>query len=260
MDPFIEAGDDWPDFHDKLISEIERELSAALPADYVIRIAKRTYIELSLADDESSVFVPDVAVAHRPQTRRKRGSRSRSGSGSVTLLEQPVRMRPPAEFEYREIYLEIYDRSTPRRLVTSVEILSPANKRRDSVGWNQYLQKRQVMLQGAANFIEIDLLRTGERMPMADPWPDSPYYLLVARKTQFDECLVWPAYSVRPMPEIPVPLLPGVREPILRLQPLIDEVYRRSRYDIDYAAKPQFPLSNDEVVLISGKKSPRRRS
>ena len=43
-------------------------------------------------------------------------------------------------------------------------------------------RKRLAFLSGYANFVEIDLLRRGRRMPMVSPWPDSPYYLLVCRK------------------------------------------------------------------------------
>ena len=45
MDPFIEACGLWGDFHDKLVGEIERELSRRLPARYVARIRERTYVE-----------------------------------------------------------------------------------------------------------------------------------------------------------------------------------------------------------------------
>jgi Protein of unknown function (DUF4058) len=139
MDPFIEAGDYWGDFHDKLIGEIERDISARIPDRYVVRLAKRSYIEL------------------------------------------------------------------------------------------------------------------------ADDWPVSPYYLLVARRQVLDQGLVWPAFSVRPLPQIPVPLLPADPDLHLSLQPMVDAIYRRSRYDIDYARSASLPLSAEERALISpARKSPKR--
>jgi hypothetical protein len=38
--------------------------------------------------------------------------------------------------------------------------------------------------------MEIDLLRGGQRMPMLDSWPDSPYTLLIGRAGS-PLCRVW---------------------------------------------------------------------
>ena len=87
------------------------------------------------------------------------------------------------------------------------------------------------------NFVEIDLLRRGRRMPMDDEWPDSPYCLLVGRKAEAPRCSVWRAYSTRPLPEIPIPLAPPEADLPLSLQPLIDATYWRGRsteVNIDY--------------------------
>src|SRR5262249_3912993 len=78
--------------------------------------------------------------------------------------------------------IDIFELEPERRLVTSIEVLSPSNKKKGSEGWNQYLRKRQALLLGKANLVEIDLLRGGSRLPMLDPRPESPYSLLVARK------------------------------------------------------------------------------
>jgi hypothetical protein len=58
-------------------------------------------------------------------------------------------------------------------------------------------------LLGKANLVEIDLLRGGTRFPMLDPWPASPYTVLVARAEHAPRCKVWPAYFDRPLPAIP---------------------------------------------------------
>jgi hypothetical protein len=62
----------------------------------------------------------------------------------------------------------------PAKLITCIEVLSPSDKRSGTEGSHQYTHKLQVYLEGAANFVEIDLLRGGRRMPMRDGWPDSP--------------------------------------------------------------------------------------
>src|SRR5207302_6933272 len=105
----------------------------------------------------------------------------------------PITMRALVETEYREGFLEIRELNPERKLITCIEALSPSNKRPGTPGWLQYIRKRQAYLEGAAHFVEIDLLRSGRRMPMADEWPDSPYYLLVSRKHEAPNASVWPA-------------------------------------------------------------------
>ena len=163
-----------------------------------------------------------------------------------------VVMGPEVQTEYRETYLEIRELNPQHRLVTSLEVLSPSNKRQNSPGWEQYLRKRQVLLEGQANFVEIDLLRGGQRMPMADDWPDSPYYLLVARKKEPLRCAVWAAHFRHALPEIPVPLRPPDGDVSLALQPLIDSVYARSRYDqdIDYRQPLRPPSSAADAAWL----------
>jgi hypothetical protein len=253
MDPFIEASGLWEDFHEKLVGEIERDLSARLPDRYVVRLAKRAYIELLDPENASRWMIPDVGIARRKRGRVRLAAakkrRADVGAGTA-VLDQPVVMHALVETEFHEAYVEIYETGAARRLVTSLEVLSPANKRRDTVGWSQYLKKRQVFLQGAANFIEIDLLRGGDRMPMQDDWPDSPYYVLVARKHEAGQCRAWPAYSVSPIPRIPVPLLPTDSDIPLELQPLVAAVYARSRYDLDYRQATSLKLTTEEVRLL----------
>jgi hypothetical protein len=95
--------------------------------------------------------------------------------------------------EHTEGYLEIYELHPERRLVTCIEALSPSNKRYGTPGWHQYVRKRQAYLAGAANFVEIDLLRGGRRMPMFHAWPEAPLLHPGLSKTEAP-CTVWPAH------------------------------------------------------------------
>src|SRR5262249_39415800 len=110
---------------------------------------------------------------------------------------EAVELRAFVEQEFEDTFIDIL-RPEDHRLVTSIEVLSPTNKRRRSVGWRKYLRKRQALLLGKANLVEIDLLRGGARMPMLDPWPASPYVLLVAREERAPRCRVWPLPSTAP--------------------------------------------------------------
>jgi len=230
MDPFVEASGLWEDSHQEIISEIKHSLAARVPKRYVVRGGERSYVALAHAEDEDRhAFLPDVAVA----------SKRSSAKG-------------PAKTEYREPFLEIRQVEPDHKLITGVEVLSPSNKRPGTKGWRLYYRKRLAYLSGYANFVEIDLLRGGRRMPMVSQWPDSPYYLLVCRKKQAPRCSVWPASLTEPLPPIPIPLLPPDPDISLDLQPFVAAIYARSRYerDIDYRRPLQPPLTPPEQAWL----------
>jgi hypothetical protein len=156
----------------------------------------------------------------------------------------------PGERSFIEISQDDED---GRRLVTCIEVLSPSNKRGGTPRWEVYLRKRQALLVGEANLVEIDLLRGATKMPMLDPWPASPYTLLVARRSRASDYRVWPAFFQRPLPPIPVPLEPPDADVLLAVQPLIDAIYARSRYgrDIDYSRPLQPLLGEAEVAWLA---------
>jgi len=72
------------------------------------------------------------------------------------------------------------DRET-LRIVTLIELLSPTNKRAGGDGREQYLDKREEIIQSRTNLVELDLLRGGQRLPMQGDLPRADYYALVRR-------------------------------------------------------------------------------
>src|SRR5260370_966301 len=185
MDPYIEVSHLWEDFHNKLIGEIERALSARVPDRYVVRTPERSYIALaeSEGEDDERSFAPDVAVASRRKSA-KTTRKSKRSAGGLAVHDAPgsVMMRALVKAEYREPFLEIRQVDPEHKLVTGIEVLSPSNKRPDTKGWRLYQRQPLAYLSGHANLVDLDLLRLARRMPMVSAWPDSPYYLLVCRK------------------------------------------------------------------------------
>jgi hypothetical protein len=252
MDPYIESFGLWQDFHSKLIGEIERTLSSVLPERYVVRTGERAYVAIgSSSGDAGHEFLSDVVVA---STRGPDagGSSVAETPGAAEPETAPVLMQALFQAEYREVFLEIRQTEQERRLVTGIEILSPSNKRPGTKGWRLYQRKRQVYLRGLAHFVEFDLLRRGRRMPMADRWPGSPYYLLVCRKQEAPRCTVWPAHFVRPLPDLSIPLAAPDPDITLALQPLVNAVYARSHYDrdIDYRRPLNPPLCPTDAAWL----------
>jgi hypothetical protein len=199
----------------------------------------------------SRPFLPDVSVTTE---RRKKVSRKKGGTAVAepVLKAGPVLMRAFIEEEHREAFVEIYEATPEQRLVTCIEVLSPSNKRPHTPGWDIYLRKRQSLLLGDTHLVEIDLLRDGQRMPMLDPWPDSPYTILVARARKYDLCQVWPVYFRIPAPSVPIPLAKPDPDILLDLQPMIDSIYQRSRYErsIDYSKPLDPPLDAAEALWL----------
>lgn len=243
MDPYIEASGRWRSFHSRLISRIVDMLEEVLPAKYRVLPEEREVIELVEEEGKSSrSMYPDAGISGPLNPF--------STSTSLALLEQvvdseQVSLRPRISEEFREQFIEIVAVGPGRRLVTSIEILSPTNKRAGTVSWALYLRKRQALLLSESNLVEIDLLRGGEAMPMHDPWPDSPYRLLVSRGHKETTCRVWPASFRKRLPVIVIPLDATDPEIALDLQPMIDSIYERSRFheDIDYTTPLDPPLN-----------------
>jgi hypothetical protein len=231
MDPYIEACGLWEDFHNHLIEEIYRAIATVLPRGYTAGTAVRSYVVLMESEGKDEHLAkPDVAVTE---------SVPAEGAESVS-------MRAFIAERFEESFLEIYAQREERILVTCIEVLSPSNKREGTEGWQQYQRKRQSLLLGKANFIEIDLLRGGRKLPMLTPWPDSPYTLLVSRPLHAPYCRVWPVSFKRRLPVIPVPLLSPDPDLSLDLQPLLDSIYSLGRYDeqVDYT-RPLIPSLSD---------------
>jgi hypothetical protein len=254
MDPYIEARGLWGDFHHKLIGEIERVLAAQVPEKYLVRVEERSYVALAGPEGkEERPFLPDVRVTAEPSKQRKRG-KARSPAATEPAIEAgAVTIQAFVAEEHREAFIEIYDDDPERRLVTCLEVLSPSNKRKKSKGRRLYLRKRQSLLLGAANLVEIDLLRGGQRMPMLGDWPDSPYTLLVCREQRAPYCTVWPAHFRQPLPTLPIPLSPPDADVRIDLQPLIAGIYARSRYhrDIDYGKPLDQPLTEGDAAWLT---------
>src|SRR5207249_2533315 len=125
---------------------------------------ERAYVVLSSAEGMAEhPMLPDVSVSARGTSRKRR---PRTAGAAVAerpkALPMPITMRALVETEFRETFVEIRELNPQHTLITCIEILSLSNKRVDSPGGVQYLRKRQALLSGQSNLIELDLLRGGQ--------------------------------------------------------------------------------------------------
>lgn len=147
-------------------------------------------------------------------------------------------------------YLEVREVGT-EALVTTIEILSPTNKR-SGKGRQMYEEKRDLVLGSRTNLVEIDLLRRGEPMPFIGNNIESHYRILVGRGNQRPYADLY-AFNLQDIiPSFPLPLRSGDTEPVINLQVLLNEIYEISGYDlvIDYSTEPVPPLKEADAAWV----------
>jgi len=166
MDPYLERH--WGDVHQALVTYIRDQLQPSLPEDLRARMQERVYIESADAGHE---YYPDVRIIERPGRLAAGGGTSVAAPASTTRAEdgaptpaQPIVIHLDNE-PVTEGYIEIVDVKSGHRVITSIEVLSPANKHAGE-GQRLFRQKREDMKRASVNMVEIDLLRGGDRVLM----------------------------------------------------------------------------------------------
>jgi hypothetical protein len=220
MDPYIEASGLWGDFHGSMVVALRDELNARLPKGYAASIELYVWLHEPDTRKRGRRVEPDVFV-----TREK--GRVPAARGAATVSPPAMIVLPAVERKRRK-YVAVMDLKGDR-VVTVIELLSPANKDAGD-DRDAYLTKRGEYLGNKVNLVEIDLLRGGQRLPLGDAPEVSDYYVMVCRAWECPEAGLW-TFSVRhPLPEVPVPLAQGVPDVLLPLRPCFDRAYDGGRY------------------------------
>jgi hypothetical protein len=232
MDPYLEHPNHWPEVHYGLIAELQENLNQQITPRYRAAVEKRVYTDLV------TVIVPDATVFERSPKASQRSSSLGLTTGETLMLSQPERVALPVAEEVTERFLEIREMPTGR-VVTVIEVLSPKNKRAGE-GRSQYLKKRQQILSSQSHFIEIDLLRGGEAMPLSSPRDGKDYQVLVSRVEDRPLADRYGFGLREPIPVFLLPLDEGATEPPLNLKPLLNRVYHKAalELEIDYGQQP----------------------
>ena len=238
MDPHLERPGLWPDVHNSLIAAIRDALAPALRPRYVVALEERVYVE----EPHQSALVgrPDIAVVGAA-TREAAGAKAAAGP-AVVEVEVPIPDR------VRETYLVVRGVGEAD-VVTVLELLSPANKQ-PGEGRRVYLEKRRSVFATLTSLVEIDLLRSGERMPVVGAPPHSDYGILISRSWRRPKAELL-TFGVRdPVPPHRVPLRRDDQEPTVDLSGLLSALYDRAGYDlrVDYRQPPEPPLGEADAA------------
>jgi hypothetical protein len=238
MDPYLEGH--WGDVHTTAMIYAKNQINGQLPRGLRARVQEA----LSVMEDDilTRTVYPDVRVFERSGNVAEEAEPATLATAVaepyvVTLEDDPQTWR----------HIEVVDTSDGGRVVTVIELLSPANKV-GLQGQLSYIRKQQELWHAGVNLVEIDLVRAGsyvlafpeDRLPRACR---TTYLACVRRAASRYQAELYPMPLRQPLRDIRVPLRPADRDVVLRLQELIDACYRDGGYDtMDYRAnlEPRF--------------------
>jgi hypothetical protein len=241
MDPYLEDPDVWPDFHTCFMVAVRMAIGELLPERYAIGVERHVWLYDAEADRINLLGRPDIYTFDAGQTLAQE---TQPADTAVGLPAAPTVVRLPVVREEGKAYLRIIDRRR-RRVVTVIELLSPANKKpgedRDAC-----FAKRTEYLALDTNLVEIDLLRSGRRPMLGEPpLPNSDYYVFVCREREFPTAGVWPFTIRDSFPPLAVPLSADDGEVVVDLKSCFDRTFDGGgcRKEINYREPPATPLN-----------------
>lgn len=243
MNPYFEAPAIWEDFHQSLADEIRNQLIPHLRPKYYAALTPRVTDEEVLIQAKAQDAKPDVGVW------RQSTSKPLAHTAVAVLAPPPLVETIAQELPIKLWSVEIREVGLGT-LVTSLEILSPVNKRPGHEAFIAHQRKRTDLMRAGVNLLEIDLLRSGRRWPTSNqPLPDDPYFIFLWRAFDPRSLGIWPLKLREPIPLVPVPLLDPDPDVPLDLTLAIHTIYDRAGYDmrIDYTQpppKPDFPAED----------------
>jgi hypothetical protein len=248
MDPYLEKH--WGDIHQAFITYVRDALQIQMPDHLRARMQERVYIEQS--ERIRHEYYPDVRLIERP-------GRVRAGAG-VAVAEPETASTAVADhfvidlrIEPRtESYVEVIDLRSGHRVITTIEVISPTNKR-SGEGRRLYVDKQNDMIRAGVNTVEIDLIREGEPLLPVSPARLPPDYIRasliwISQATDTEHLTVYRIPLPVPLPVIPIPLGPGDADATIDLQTILDQCYRNGAYDdIDYRRPASPPLAEPDA-------------
>jgi hypothetical protein len=216
MNPFLEKPARWQSFHQRFITYLADTIDSLLPEDYSADIGE---------DGMTAVLEADPALEVEYWTEQR-----------------------------REPFIEVRMGSEPGRLISVIELLSPANKI-PGKGRKVYLRKQARLLRSTTHLMEIDFLRGGEHTVAVqrDGLPDNGWDYVVClhrgrSQTKFD---CWPISLPERLPRVNVPLSGDNPDIVVDLQAVVNQCCESATgRRIDYSKACPPPLSKKNAKWI----------
>lgn len=242
MDPYLEHPALWEGVHARLVVAVANQLQPLLDPRYVASVEERVFIE------GPQQRIPDVWV-------QKTTEQKPSAADTAHEMEGGLDTAVVVEVEELEIHqkrVEILDTYNNMKLVSLIEVLSPTNKR-PGPGHESYTAKQKQILERDCHLVEVDLLRTGDRVLSIPDWrleefQPLDYVVCVNRWPWRNRFEIYPRQLVQRLPRIAVPLAEPDADVRLDIQTAVEQVYVEGRYArrLRYDEPCQPPLDEED--------------
>ena len=154
-------------------------------------------------------------------------------------------------------FVRLFHASDAERILTIVAFNSPRT-RSAFEDRRLYRDIRDILIESGVNFVEVDLVRSGEwnlRAPL-ESVPDharGTFNICVTRASRSNRIELYPCKLQDRLPTIRVPLNDAYDDIALDFQFLLEKVYEHGSYgrDIDYSKPPVPPLSDADQKWTS---------
>ncbi|QDT38602.1 DUF4058 family protein [Stratiformator vulcanicus] len=244
MDPYLQSPRLWPGCHNRLADEISSLLNKLLPEGYYADIEMREEIDI-VGDIGPKHFVADVSI-QREKTLVDSAVATVPRAETSACVELVLETEP---VRYANVMIKEADQHA---VITSIEILSPANKR-PGQDRQAFVTKRDELLAAGVSILEIDLLRNGQRtwdqpvfqQAIENLEPRPQYMVTVSRswdRGQRSKLAFYPVTLQQTLPVLAVPLRQSDPDVALDLQYCFREAYDSGPYRrgaVDYTKPPE---------------------
>lgn len=245
MDPYLE-GEEWSDVHQALAAQIRKQLAPQLAPRYVVRLAVAIAPDIG-NEEEIEIMYPDIEVLRRKRTPNAPDIQLMPGDGAVAVahpITKAVKVPLPV-LKMRLVTVEVRETET-NRLVTSIELISPVNKRKP--GLSKFREKRERLMRAGVHLLDIDLIRRGKH-PAGLPAFEPPHpaagahYLVTLTRAKAQHLEIWPIRLQEKLPTVAVPLRAPDADAPLDLAEALTTIYAEAVYDLslDYSQPPPPP-------------------
>jgi hypothetical protein len=166
--------------------------------------------------------------------------RYRARVGTRSYTSEMALFTSVVKEDHSEEYIEVRNRSDGR-LVTLVEVVSPANKTTPA-GRAAYLERRRDALAQRAGVVEIDLVMQGKPTLTfsRDGLPEYDHAVTVTRGNAPDRYEIYTTTLSKRLPKFKVPLAADDRDALLDLQAAFTRAFDLGNFaaQLDYASPP----------------------
>ena len=254
MDPFLEDPKFFGDLHGRMHFCLSEHLQTRLPAPYFAAINQRLIVEVEEAKPRHIESKTNVSRSYRDDNLG--GGMAVATATSFHTRSEPIILSESEPETQAFVEIRTRDEAGEERVISSIEVLSPSN-RRPGPGRDLYRRKQSEVFAAGISLVEIDLLRSGEHTTAVsvhalrrrrDPQPDYHVHVSIANNFQ---SLLYPFRVEDVLPEVAVPLLPQDGYVALDLQMVFNRCYdsgpypRRVRYELPLLAPPLKPHQQD---------------